>query len=556
MDIQLRPYQDKLANLIRRKLAEKYKHILVQLPTGGGKTIVFSYIVINAIKKGNKAFILTDREELLKQASGSILNFGSRSGLLKAGTKSIDYQKDVYVGMSQTLRNRLKDKKWRDFIKNDIDIFIIDEAHIQEFNYIFEDGILNEKIVLGFTATPYRSGKMRQLGLDYHCMVEGPNTRELIKSGYLLNCDMYSLESPDMDGVTINQRTGDYNANSMFSRFNSTKTYSGLIQNYKKYANNTKMIVFCVNIEHCIQTCIELNASGISAKFIASEKTEPKPPENSNNLFFDGTETEEEVAKWAKYNDELEKYNSWKDAYNKYSGSRGLIKSQFKDNEFKVLVNVDIFTKGYDEPSIETVAVLRATKSVTLWLQMLGRGSRLFPGQDNFIVLDFGGNLERLGNYDEIRQWSLWHEEGKKGNGVPPLKECGIDAKGRAIKSSNEVKKGCGRLIMASSNMCPFCGFKYPDKGSAAEVELTLSSIIDDEGVSLIVKPISKMSWDELETYRAVKKYKQPWIWRKLWDRGGEEELRAFAEDRRWSTRITNQAVNYCKSISQSFNFS
>src|SRR5690606_38038088 len=345
---------------------------------------------------------------------------------------------------------------------------------------------------------------------------------ELISKGYLLNCDIYELESPEMSTVSINASTGDYNEKSMFNKFNSAKFYSGLVNNYKKYVNGSKMIVFCVNIEHCIKTCIELNKAGITAKFVASEKTEPKPPESSNNLFFDGSETEEELAKWAKYNDQMEKYNYWKDNYKIYSGERKSIFSGFKNDEFKVLVNVDIATKGYDEPSIETVAVYRATTSLTLWLQIIGRGSRLHPNKDTFTVLDFGGNKERLGSYDTPRSWSLWHEQGKKGNGVPPLKECGISAKGKPIKSSNEIQKGCGRLIIASVNLCPFCGFKYPVKGSAEEVELTLASIIDDNGVSLQFKSISKMSWDELETYRKLKKYKFPWLWRQLWNRGGE----------------------------------
>lgn len=548
-DIKLRPYQTKIVNDIRKAFKDGYKHLMVQLTTGGGKTVIFTYIAMNAIKKGNKVLILTDREELLKQASNTMLSFGGRAGLIRAGSRVIDYQKDAYIGMSQTLRNRLKDKKWREFIKDDIDIVIIDEAHIQEFNYIFQDGILDGKMTIGFTATPHRTGKMRQLGLDYEKMIQGITTRELISQGYLLNCDIYEIEAPDMGGVTINASTGDYNEKSMFKKFDSEKLYAGLVKNYKKHCNNSKMIVFCVNIEHAIKTCIELNNAGISAKFVASEKTEPKPPEQGNNLFFDGSETEEERAKWSKYNDQLEKYNYWKENFNEYSGSRAKIFKGFKENEFKVLVNVDIATKGFDEPSIETVAVYRATTSLTLWLQMIGRGSRLYPNKENFTVLDFGGNNERLGGYDIPRNWSLWHEESKRGNGVPPLKECGLSAKGQPIPSSNEVKKGCKRLIMASVNICPFCGFRYPKKGSAEEVELSLAAITDDDGVSLRVKPIKKMNWEELEMYRKIKKHKMSWLWRQLWQRGEAKELNAYADKHHWGQKVRVQAINYCKSV-------
>lgn len=554
-EITLRPYQSTLANSIRKALSEKHKHIMTQLPTGGGKTIIFTYIAMNAIKKGNKVLILTDRNELLKQASKTMISFGGRAGFIKASAKVIDYKKDAFIGMAQTLRSRINDKKYREFITDFIDIIIIDEAHIQEFNFLFEDGILNDKIVLAFTATPSRSGKMRQLGLDYEKMIQGPTVRELISKGFLLNCDIYEVDAPNMNNVSINAETGDYNASAMFKKFDNAKSYSGLVTQYRKHVNGTKMIVFCVNIEHCIKTCIELNKAGIKAKFVASEMKVPKPPESSNNLFFDGTETEEELAKWAKYNDKLKKYNDWQENFEKYSGAREDMFNGFRDNEFEILVNVDIATKGYDEPSIVTVAVYRATTSLTLWLQMIGRGSRLFPGKDSFNVLDFGGNKERLGGYDIPRSWSLWHEQGKKGNGVPPLKECGVDGKGRPITSSNEIQKGCKRLIMASVYICPFCGFKYPAKGSAAEVELTLASVIDENGVSLQFKSISKMTWEELETYRRIKKHKSPWLWRQLWDRGGEAELKAFAKEKYWSDKITNQAVNYCKTVSKGFNF-
>ena len=544
--IKLRNYQAEIVQDIRDNMKKGVKAILTQLPTGGGKTIIFSYIAQSASEKDKRVLILTDREELLKQAGGALKKFGINCSYIKAGSKFIDYRKNLYVAMSQTLRNRIGVAEWRDFIKNDVDLIIIDEAHIQEFNYLFEDGILKGKNVLGFTATPSRSGKMRQLGTDYEKLIRGAEPKDLIDLGYLLNCDIYEFEAPDLSGLATNSISGDYNENSMFKRFDKPNLYAGLVKNYQKYTPGKKMLVFCCNVEHAIKTTIELNQAGYSAKFVCSERTEPKA--NNQNSLFEG---DADKAEMAKYNEKLKDYLFFKENYTKFSGTRKQVFDGFANNDFQILVNVDIATKGYDCPDIEVVAVYRATNSLTLWLQMVGRGSRLAEeiGKSHFTVFDFGGNKERLGGYDDNREWSLWHETKKGGGGVPPLKECGINSKGKAITSGNEIEKGCKRLIMASIQLCPFCGFKYPDKKDLKEVELTLEEIKDEQGVSLAVKSFPDMSWDELEKYRKLKKHKNAWLWRQLWIRGGESEIRGFAEAKHWGKNITEQAINFCNKI-------
>lgn len=520
---------------------------MVYLPTGGGKTVVFSYISQGISAKENRVLILTDREELLKQAGGTIQKFGIYPSLIRAGSKHIDYRRNVFIAMSQTLRNRTKQKEWIDFLQNDVDLFIIDEAHIQEFNHLFESGILKGKKVLGFTATPARTGKMRQLGMDYEKLIRGPEPKELIDMGYLLNADTYKFDAPDMSNVKINNITGDYSEDSMFQQYDRAKFYQGLVTNYKLHAEGKKMMVFCCNVEHAIKTTAQLCEAGYRAKFVASER--PKPKEVQSTSLFDEDGHGEVRAEFERYKSKVKAYNFYQENFKKYSGPRKQIFDDFHDNKFEILVNVDIATKGFDEPSVEVVAVYRSTKSLTLWLQMLGRGSRIFKGKESFIVFDFGDNVDRLGNYDDNRNWSLWHESKKGGGGVPPLKECGITSTGKPIKSSSDVPKGCERLILASLQLCPYCGFKYPDKKEAQEVELTLSEIKDEQGVSLAVKNFSEMNWDEIETYRSLKKHKPAWLWRQIWIRGGEDELRKYAVYRNWGHGVTEKSINYCKSV-------
>ena len=95
--------------------------------------------------------------------------------------------------------------------------------------------------------------------------------------------------------------------------------------------------------------------------------------------------------------------------------------------------------------------------------------------------------------------------------------------------------------------MCPFCGFKYPEKKEGKEVDLMLSKIQDENGVSIKSKSISDMSWEELTIYREIKGHKQPWLWRQLWLRGKKNELEQYAAKYRWSRVVTDKAINYCE---------
>jgi superfamily II DNA or RNA helicase len=436
--------------------------------------------------------------------------------------------------MSQTLRNRIKLQDWIDFITNEIDIIIIDEAHIQEFNYLFESGLLDKKIVLGFTATPHRTGKMRQLGLDYQKIIHGTSIKKLIKKGKLMNCDIYDCGSPDMSGVAMNHAKGDYSEKAMFNKFDSSKLYSGLVKNYKKHTPGQKMIVFCCNVEHAIKTTQELSKSGINARFVCSAKTPPKKPKGEN------------PAQQVSYEDKLRSYNLYKENFDKFSGNRKEIFDGFARTDFDVLVNVDIATKGYDCPDIQVVALYRATLSLTLYMQMIGRGGRTAANKSHFTTFDFGGNKERFGGYDIDRNWSLWHEEAKEG-GVPPLKECGINSKLKKIKPGGRVKEGCKRLILASAKICPFCGFQYPERDEAAEIELILAEIVDKEGVSLKSKAFKDMSFEELHKYREIKRHQMPWLWRILWSRKGKETIVQFAKKYHWGDAQINRAVAYCE---------
>jgi len=527
--IQLRDYQQKGVNDIRKFFAKGGHHLLFQSPTGSGKTVIFSYIAQNSALKNKNVSILTNRIELLTQTGGTLKEFGVKPFLITAGTKFIS-KSSVYVAMSQTLRNRLKLRLWLDWLQT-IDLVIIDEAHLQDFNFIFEH--LKKKFVIGFSATPLRSGKQRQLGLDYEQIIETVSVQGLIDKGYLVTDDYFGYSGVDLNGIKYDAKKGDYAENDMFQRFNSPKLYAGVVKNWNEVAKDTQTICFCVNIEHTIRTCEEFRNNGIDARFIVSKMSMPKYPKEATQ------------GNLSRYNERMKLYNLYIEKSKLWSGERKQLIDDFKNNKFKVLINAGILTTGFDAKNIQTIIVNRATLSKSLWLQMLGRGSRVLDGKTHFNILDFGDNASRLGHYTAPQSWNLWHEESKKTDGIAPVKECGYDNNGKQIKGKYENKKGCERLIHASYNICPFCGFVYPEK-KISEIDLIPVMYNETLHKAVAVKKISQMTITELVEYQKLKKHKQAWLWRQLHYRN---ELENYAKLMQWKKGTLEKAKNYCKNL-------
>jgi len=528
--IELRDYQQKGVDDVREFFAKGGKKAIFQAPTGSGKTIIFSYIAQNAALKGNRTLILTDRFELLTQTGGAISKFGIMPYYIQAGTKYVNQNHKVYVAMCQTLRNRMlggNNKRtndfWKGWLKNNIDLIIIDEAHRQDFSWIFESGLVSDKPVLGFTATPQRSGSMRQLAADYEAIIETVSVNELIKRGYLVRDDYYGIVGADVFDIKIDKAKGDFDSKDMFSRFDRPKLYSGVVNNWLKCTPHTKTLIFCVNIEHVINTCDAFHKIGIDARFVVSGMKEPKQPDKN----------EERKGVWVRYEDKMRLYHLYKDSFGKWSGERSIIISKFKKGEFPVLINAGILTTGFDCPDIETVTINRATTSLTLWLQMIGRGSRISPGKTHFNVLDFGSNAGRLGHYTMGMAWSLWHKAPKsQGGGTPVVKDC----------------KGCKRLIPMTMIICIFCGHKPAEK-ALKEANLEMVVFDAETGTSKKTKKINEMDDGELYVYYQDKGHKPAWLWRLLYYRGGVERIEQFGKEHYWKMVTIEKAINYTKKL-------
>lgn len=449
--MKLRQYQKETITQLRDAFRSNHKRVIMCLPTGAGKTVIFSDMVSRAAGKGTKCLVLTDRKELFKQTFGALNRAGELVQELSAGRRTpINPDYPVTLGMVETVKRR----KLENFQP---DLVICDEVHKGNFTKAIEK--FPEAKVIGATATPV--GK--HLPKLFSEIIEPVTIDELIEMGYL--CDYKAFQVQD-DFSDLKSSRGEYTEASQYAHFDKRKLYGNVLEIWKEKAADLKTIVFCVNIEHTEKTAETFRDSGISTAAVTS--------------------------------------NTPKD-------ERKRILKDFSDGKIQVLNNCGILTTGYDEPSIECVVMNRKTKSLPLFLQCLGRGSRVYPGKNQFVCLDFGMNHDEHGMWNENRNWSLKEKKKRGGLKEAPVKTC----------------PKCEAMLHASALECKYCGHKFPKsdethEGVAVEVTPKVPS-------KLVGRRISDLSIDELIELQRSKKYKASFVWRIMrWH--GVDALQEYAE--------------------------
>jgi superfamily II DNA or RNA helicase/predicted nucleic acid-binding Zn ribbon protein len=445
--MQLRPYQLTAVDEIRGAFKEA-KRVVLCLPTGAGKTVVFSEIVRRVLEKGRRVAIVTHRRELLSQA-GKL----NRCDIL----------------MVETLNNAIKRGK---VDLSSYDLLVIDEAHIGNFRKILEGF---EGFVIGATATPVSKPPMAQ---SYGKLINSVGIGELIAQGYLCNPITYAMHPVDTSKIA--SRMGEFTAQGLDDAFNRPKVYEGVVQEYCKRWKEKKAIVFCVNIEASINTADSFAREVGADRVYCVHSKQP-------------------------------------------SAERVALVEAFTASANGILVNCGIATTGFDCPDIEVVVVNRATKSVALWLQMVGRGSRPTASKKEFTILDFGENVHRLGFWQEARDWgkAFAGMEQKKGQGVAPVKDCPC----------------CGAVLYASARFCEFCGEVFATEKKAERGSLELMAYEKLNGRYLF--EIAKTPADLWEL-KSRKNYKQAFIERVLYY-ANYSELRRFWDAKGYTQGYTNR---------------
>ena len=433
--MQLRNYQSGAVNGLRAVFNRGLKAAILCIPTGGGKTVVFTTIAKGAIANGNRVLIACDRKELINQAKSNLNRLGIFPTVIAPGFRFT--LNNCYLASVDTLRNR---------DLPDVDIIIIDEAHKQSFDKLLQRYKESpyDPLIIGATATPLRTGKQAPLSDFYETIVEPVKISELLQDNFLVNCRTFAAP---VDFSKVKITGGEYNNGDLFKEFNKTVLYDGLVEKFEKYAKDKQTIIFNVNVEHSIKTVEALSAKGYTCRHLDGK-----------------TPNKERVE----------------------------ILEQFARKEFQILSNCSVLTTGYDEPSIEAIIVNRATKSLPLWLQMIGRGSRLYPGKNEFIVVDMGANCYEHGLYDDARTWSLYKRS--PGEGVAPVKLCEV----------------CEAMNTAGARVCKDCGEPFNIK----EKKLLKADFVEVKStrggaVAFSTKTATK---EELQKYAESKGYKKNWV--------------------------------------------
>lgn len=341
--MELRPYQQKAKDAVFEQWDNGIRKTLLVLPTGCGKTIVFAKVTEDCVRKGDRVLILAHRGELLDQAADKLKKTtGLNSAIEKAESSCLGSWFRVVVGSVQTL---MREKRLGQFPEDYFNTIIIDEAHhciSDSYQKVLKH--FPEAHVLGVTATPDR-GDMRNLGQYFESLAYEYTLPKAIKEGYLTPIKALTIPLKiDMSGVSV--QAGDFKASDIGTALDPY--LEGIAQEMQKYCADKKTVVFLPLV-----------------------KTSQKFRDVLNNYGFQAAEV------------------------NGDSQDRAEILSDFESGKYNVLCNSMLLTEGWDCPSVDCVVVLRPTKVRGLYCQMVGRGTRLSPGKEHLLLLDFLWHTER-----------------------------------------------------------------------------------------------------------------------------------------------------------------
>ena len=356
----LRDYQSNLIYRIEKEISRGKKKIMLQLPTGAGKTVCFVELAKRHRDKKYLAepncLIISHRKELVEQAVASLSKDGiyrQEIGIIRANEVAHP-NRTIQVASIQSLIRR-------DFPK--AGLVIIDEVHhapAETYRKIIEH--YKNSIILGVTATPIRiDGKgFRHI---FDVLIQGPSVSDLTLKKYLCPYKLYAYNQPRIDTESIRTfRNGDYSIDQLVNIVTKSEVKADLVKTWKTHALGKRTLVFAVDVELSKQYAQLYNDAGYKA-----EHLDGKTPQ-----------------------DQREK-----------------ILARFKAGKTLIICNCGVLTEGVDVPQMECVQIVRPTQSLVLWLQMVGRVLRTYQGKEYAIILDHTDNHQRLGFPDSPRAWTL-----------------------------------------------------------------------------------------------------------------------------------------------------
>lgn len=388
--VELRHYQ----SLMLKKLVSEYENggmrsVLCQLPTGGGKSPIFAAFISQCIARMKKCLFLVHRRELIYQADRHLNSCGVQPGCIMAGEEYFGCHDSDIASIQTIIR--------RDINYSRYDVVVVDEAHhvaARSFRNVLS-GLREDAFVCGFTATPERTDG-KPLGDIFGKLISGPSVAALQAEGYLAEVDYLSGKIPDLSGVRTT--AGDWNKGDLKEKV-APVLVGGVVDHYLKYGGK-KGIVFSCGQKHSFWLRDEFSRKGKKALVIDADTPQ---------------------------------------------SDRAEMEGEFRANDSGILINCMVYDEGYDAPDCDTVVLATATKSLSRYMQMIGRGMRPGVGK-RLLVLDHGANWWRHGGVEDPRDWHL-----KKSKNKRKLEKM----IGERIRNHAQCSK-CGAIM--AGRKCANCG--------------------------------------------------------------------------------------------------
>lgn len=398
--MELRPYQEDLIEEVRGRLRSGAKSVLLQAPTGSGKTVLISSMIRNAHRRGKRMWLMVHRKELVEQTSRMFYQWDIPHGIICAGY-DFNPRQAVQICSVPTISRRL-DHYPKQLLPHAV---AWDECHhtgAKTWQDTYER--LGESAHhIGLTATPWRlDGK----GLRpwFETMVTGPKVSWLIENGYLSDYKVYGAR---VDIENVKTIAGDFARGDLGVAMAKPSVVGDAVKHYKQLCGGKKAILFSPTRGHSQMMCQAFYEAGVPAAHI------------------DG-ETSPEVRK--------------------------LLISKYRKGELLVLCNVDLFGEGFDVPDTEASILMRPTQSLSLYLQQVGRALRPHEGKKHAIILDHAGNVSRHGLPDQDRVWTLDGDPSK------------ARKKDREALAAIRVCPNCFAANPPAIKECRFCSAEMPVK--------------------------------------------------------------------------------------------
>ena len=401
----LRPYQQEAIDAIYAYFEDHKGNPLIVIPTAGGKALVLAAFSEGVLKTwpDQRILAVTHVRELIAQNHAEMIGLWPEApaGIYSAGLGRREADARILFAGIQSVHRKAAEI-------GHCDLVLIDEAHLiptasatMYRRFLDELTAINPKLkVIGFTATPYRldSGMLHEgEGALFTDIAYEISVRGLIDQGYL--CPLVSKQpKTKLDVAGVGSRGGEFIASELQAAVDQEVITRAAVSEIIAYGEDRKSwLAFCSGVDHARHVAEEFRSRGISCE----------------TIFGDTPKDERD----------------------------GII-AAFKRQEIRALASMGVLTTGFNAPAVDLIAMLRPTKSAGLYVQMAGRGTRLAPGKENCLVLDFAGNVSRHGPIDLVEP----RKPGGGGGGEAPTKVC----------------PECESILPIAASECPDCGYEFP----------------------------------------------------------------------------------------------